>query len=99
MRAPTPGPGQDRTPGTNRPHAGRDGAGASPFGAGAPVRRAEGAGVVTTRADVHYVVTEFGAVNLFGKNLRERAEALISIAHPKFHAELEQQARDRKLIA
>ena len=59
----------------------------------------EGAGVVTSRADVHYVVTEFGAVNLFGKNLRERAEALISIAHPKFQAELEAQARDRKLIA
>jgi acyl-CoA hydrolase len=59
----------------------------------------EGAGVVTSRADVHYVVTEFGAVNLFGKNLRERAEALISIAHPRFQAELEQQARDRKLIA
>ena len=59
----------------------------------------EGAGVVTSRADVHYVVTEFGAVNLFGKNLRERAEALISIAHPKFQPELEAQARDRKLIA
>jgi acyl-CoA hydrolase len=59
----------------------------------------EGAGVVTSRADVHYVVTEFGAVNLFGKNLRERAEALISIAHPRFQSELEQQARDRNLIA
>lgn len=58
----------------------------------------EGAGVVTSRADVHYVVTEFGAVNLFGKNLRERAEALISIAHPDFQAELEAQARDRNLL-
>jgi acyl-CoA hydrolase len=57
-----------------------------------------GAGVVTSRADVQYVVTEFGAVNLFGKNLRERAEALISIAHPKFRDELEQQAKDRKLL-
>ena len=36
-----------------------------------------GAGVVTSRADVHYVVTEFGTAKLFGKNLRERAEALI----------------------
>jgi 4-hydroxybutyrate CoA-transferase len=58
----------------------------------------EGAGVVTSRADVHYVVTEFGAVNLFGKNLRERAEALISIAHPDFQAELEACARDRHLL-
>ena len=57
-----------------------------------------GAGVVTSRADVHYVVTEFGAVNLFGKNLRERAEALISIAHPKFRDELESQARERRLL-
>jgi 4-hydroxybutyrate CoA-transferase len=42
----------------------------------------EGAGVVTTRAHVHYIVTEFGAVNLYGKTLRQRAEALIEIAHP-----------------
>ncbi|MFT4606032.1 MAG: 4-hydroxybutyrate CoA-transferase [Rhodothermales bacterium] len=42
----------------------------------------EGAGVVTTRAHVHYVVTEYGAANLYGKNLRERAKALIAIAHP-----------------
>jgi acyl-CoA hydrolase len=48
-----------------------------------------GAGVVTTRADVHYVVTEFGVASLHGKNLRERAEALLAIAHPKFRAELE----------
>lgn len=41
-----------------------------------------GAGVVTTRGHVHYVVTEYGAVNLFGKNLEQRAKALISIAHP-----------------
>jgi acyl-CoA hydrolase len=58
----------------------------------------EGAGVVTSRADVFYVVTEHGAVNLFGKNLRERAEALISIAHPDFRQELEEAARDRKLL-
>ncbi len=43
-----------------------------------------GAGVVTTRGHVHWVVTEHGAVNLHGKTLRQRAEALISIAHPDF---------------
>jgi acyl-CoA hydrolase len=47
-----------------------------------------GAGVVTTRGHVHWIVTEYGAVDLFGKSLRERAEALISIAHPDFRAEL-----------
>jgi acyl-CoA hydrolase len=47
-----------------------------------------GAGVVTTRGHVHWVVTEYGAVNLHGKSLRERGEALISIAHPDFRAEL-----------
>jgi acyl-CoA hydrolase len=47
-----------------------------------------GAGVVTTRGHVHWVVTEYGAVNLFGRSLRQRAEALISIAHPDFRAEL-----------
>lgn len=53
-----------------------------------------GAGVVTTRANVHYVVTEYGAVNLFGKNIRERAKLLISIAHPQHSEELERQAHD-----
>ncbi len=48
-----------------------------------------GAGVVTSRADVHYVVTEFGIAYLHGKTLRERAEALIAIADPRFRAELE----------
>jgi acyl-CoA hydrolase len=57
-----------------------------------------GAGVVTSRADVHYVVTEFGVANIFGKNLRERAEALIKIAHPDFQDELEKQAKERKLL-
>jgi 4-hydroxybutyrate CoA-transferase len=47
-----------------------------------------GAGVVTTRGHVHWVVTEYGAVNLHGKTLRERAELLIGIAHPDFRAEL-----------
>lgn len=57
-----------------------------------------GAGVVTSRADVHYVVTEFGVAHLFGKNLRERAEALISVAHPDFRGELLAAAKERKLI-
>lgn len=52
----------------------------------------EGAGVTTTRAHVHYVVTEYGVVNLFGKNLKERAKALISIAHPDFREKLEQES-------
>ncbi|MFI5337138.1 MAG: acetyl-CoA hydrolase/transferase family protein [Opitutales bacterium] len=47
-----------------------------------------GAGVVTTRGHVHWVATEYGAVNLQGMTLRERAEALISIAHPDFRPEL-----------
>jgi acyl-CoA hydrolase len=47
-----------------------------------------GAGVVTTRADVHYVVTEYGVAYLHGKTLRQRAEALIEIAHPKFRDDL-----------
>jgi acetyl-CoA hydrolase len=53
-----------------------------------------GAGVVTTRADVHYVVTEYGVANLHGKNVRQRAEALTQIAHPKFREELSRQMRD-----
>jgi acyl-CoA hydrolase len=48
-----------------------------------------GAGVVTSRADVHYVVTEYGIAYLHGKTLRERAEALIAIADPRFQQELE----------
>ena len=58
----------------------------------------QGAGVVTSRADVHYIVTECGVANLFGKNLRERAEALIQIAHPRFRDELERAAKARKLL-
>lgn len=49
----------------------------------------EGAGVVTTRGHVHWVVTEYGIVNLFGKNLKQRAKALISIAHPSHREHLE----------
>jgi acyl-CoA hydrolase len=54
-----------------------------------------GAGVVTTRGHVHWVATEYGAVNLHGKTLRERGEALIAIAHPDVRAEL---ARDLAAI-
>ena len=51
-------------------------------------RLAHGAGVLTGRADVHYVVTEFGVAYLHGKTIRQRAEALIQIAHPQFRNEL-----------
>ncbi len=57
------------------------------------VNLAEGAGVVTTRGDVHYVVTEWGVAYLHGKNIRERAMALINIAHPKFRAKLLEGAK------
>lgn len=48
----------------------------------------EGAGVVTTRNDVHYVVTEFGVASLYGKSIRQRVQELINIAHPRFREEL-----------
>ena len=51
-------------------------------------RLSPGAGVVTTRGDVHYVVTEYGVAYLHGKSVQERAIALISIAHPKFRDQL-----------
>lgn len=54
-----------------------------------------GAGVVTTRAHVHYIATEHGIVNLYGKNLKERAKLLISIAHPTHREDLERAAHDR----
>jgi acyl-CoA hydrolase len=57
-----------------------------------------GAGVVTTRGHVQWVVTEHGAVNLRGRNLRERAEMLISIAHPDFRRELRTVAMERRLV-
>jgi acyl-CoA hydrolase len=57
-----------------------------------------GAGVVTSRADVHYVVTEYGVAHLFGRNLRQRAESLIAIAHPDHREELLRQAKARKLL-
>lgn len=55
----------------------------------------QGAGVTTTRAHMHYVATEYGVVNLFGKNLKQRASALISIAHPDHREELERAAYER----
>jgi acyl-CoA hydrolase/GNAT superfamily N-acetyltransferase len=59
----------------------------------------EGAGVVTSRGDVHYVVTEYGVADLWGRNIRERALALIEIAHPKFRAELLEAARSRHFVS
>jgi acyl-CoA hydrolase len=53
-----------------------------------------GAGVVTTRGHVHWVVTEYGAVNLHGMTLRQRGEALVSLAHPDFRGELRQALAD-----
>lgn len=53
-----------------------------------------GAGVVTTRAHMHWVVTEYGSTNLYGKNLKERALALISLAHPEHREELRRAAHD-----
>ncbi len=58
-----------------------------------------GAGVVTTRAGVHYVVTEFGVAYLHGKSIQERALALISIAHPKFRADLLRTAIETKYLS
>jgi len=58
----------------------------------------QGAGVVTTRGDVRYVVTEYGVAYLFGKNLQERTRALINIAHPKFRPDLIREAKSRNLL-
>lgn len=55
----------------------------------------EGAGVVTTRAHVHYVITEYGIAYLYGKNLIERAKALINIAHPDHREQLEREVFER----
>jgi len=57
-----------------------------------------GAGVVTTRGDVHYVVTEYGVAYLHGKSVQDRAMALISIAHPDFRGTLIQQAVQAKYL-
>ncbi len=57
-----------------------------------------GAGVVTSRADVHYVVTEYGIAYLHGKTIRQRAEALINIAHPKFRDELREYCERQRWL-
>ncbi len=54
----------------------------------------QGAGVVTTRSHVRYVVTEYGVADLYGKSIRQRAQALINIAHPDFREDLKRQARE-----
>jgi len=59
-------------------------------------RLAHGAGVLTGRADVHYVVTEYGIAYLHGKTIRQRAESLIQIAHPKFRNELYQYCEEQR---
>lgn len=59
-------------------------------------RLANGAGVLTTRADVHYVVTEYGIAYLHGRTVRQRAEALIEIAHPKFRKELTEYCEQQR---
>jgi acyl-CoA hydrolase len=59
---------------------------------------AEGAGVVTTRAHVHTVVTEWGVAELHGRSMRERAHLLIGISDPRFRDELESEARRARVI-
>jgi acyl-CoA hydrolase/RimJ/RimL family protein N-acetyltransferase len=59
---------------------------------------AEGAGVVVTRGDVHYVVSEYGVAYLHGKSIRERVLSLINIAHPKFRAELIEAAKKQHYL-
>jgi len=58
----------------------------------------EGAGATLIRGDIHYVITEYGIAYLHGRNIRERAMALISIAHPKFRTQLIQEAKKQNLI-
>ncbi len=58
----------------------------------------EGAGVITTRGDTHYIVTEYGVAYLHGKTMRERAMSLISIAHPDFRSELLHAAKRRRIV-
>lgn len=58
----------------------------------------QGAGVVTSRNHIHYVATEYGMVDLYGKSIRQRAQLLISIAHPQFREELRAQAKALNFI-
>jgi acetyl-CoA hydrolase len=57
-----------------------------------------GAGVVTTRSHVHFVVTEFGVADLYGKTIAQRVRALIAVAAPEFREGLEKEARELKYI-
>jgi len=57
-----------------------------------------GAGVVTTRSHVRFIVTEYGVAELYGKTIRQRARALINIAHPEFRDELEREAKELKYL-
>lgn len=61
-------------------------------------RLSQGAGVVATRGDVHYVVTEYGIAYLHGRTMRERAMAMINIAHPHFREELLNQAKEHAYV-
>jgi len=58
----------------------------------------QGAGVVTTRNHVHYIVTEFGIAELYAKSIRQRARALIDIAHPDFQEDLEREAHELRYL-
>ena len=58
----------------------------------------QGAGVTTTRNHVHYIVTEFGTAYLYGKTIRQRARALIEVAHPDYRADLEKAAGELKFL-
>ena len=58
----------------------------------------DGAGVTLNRGDIHYVVTEYGIAYIHGRNIRERAMALITIAHPDFRPQLIEEAKKQKLI-
>jgi acetyl-CoA hydrolase len=57
-----------------------------------------GAGVITTRNHVHYIVTEYGTADLYGKTIRQRAQSLINIAHPQFREELTYEAKKLRYI-
>jgi acyl-CoA hydrolase/GNAT superfamily N-acetyltransferase len=89
--------------GASRSHEGRPIIALPSTAAGGKISRiaptlTEGAGVVTSRGDVHYVVTEYGIADLHGKTIRERAMALIHIAHPDHRDRLMEEARNRKMV-
>ncbi len=66
--------------------------------AGSYQRSSWGQDVVTTRNDVHFVVTEYGVADLYGRSIRQRARALIDVAHPDFRDELEASAAELKYL-